>query len=207
MGPGWLDAEEKEKEEEEEEPASCSSSSSCPSSSSWRRLSSSSSTVCGALHPGACRDRYAQCTLCRLSEIPQVQFLVWPVVVLGQGLSSRQRTVDVPQLPSRVGFVQFLDKVVDMPIVVLFFDKVVDVPVVQVSEVPKVQFRCGADRGVMPQIMGMKVTQLSWCGADGGARVSGHFSSHRDGYASSVGMAAMKGFSAFLAFFALLLVV
>ena len=32
---------------------------------------------------------------------------------------------------SSLGFVQFLDKVVDTPVVVQFFDKVADVPVVQ----------------------------------------------------------------------------
>ena len=45
-----------------------------------------------------------------------------------------KKTVEVPQLPSRVGFVQFLDKVVDTPTVVQFFDKVADVPVVQVPQ-------------------------------------------------------------------------
>ena len=44
-----------------------------------------------------------------------------------------QKTVHVPQLPSR-WVVQFLDKVVDMPVVVQRVDKVVDVPVVQVLQ-------------------------------------------------------------------------
>ena len=38
----------------------------------------------------ACSVRKARCTLCMLLEISLVQFLVWPVVVLRQGLSSRQ---------------------------------------------------------------------------------------------------------------------
>ena len=43
-----------------------------------------------------------------------------------------QKTEEVPKLPSRLGFVQFLDKVVDTPDVAQFFDKVADVPFVQV---------------------------------------------------------------------------
>ena len=43
------------------------------------------------------------------------------------------KTVEVPQLPSHL-VVQFLDKVVDMPVVVQRVDNVVDVPVVQVPQ-------------------------------------------------------------------------
>ena len=52
------------------------------------------------------------------------------------------KTVEVPQLPS-LWVVQFLDKVVDMPVVVQRVDKVVDVPV----QVP--QFIDGLDVAVI----------------------------------------------------------
>ena len=55
------------------------------------------------------------------------------------------QTVEVSQLPSR-WVVQFLDKVVDMPVVVQRVDKVVDVPVVQLP-----QFIDGLDVAVIMQ--------------------------------------------------------
>ena len=82
------------------------------------------------------------------------------------------KTVEVPQLPSR-WVVQFLDKVVDMPVVVQPFDKVVDVFVVQVP-----QFIDGLDVAVMMQRRGVlhtvKVPQTQFI-----ARVSGHSSSQQ----------------------------
>ena len=56
-----------------------------------------------------------------------------------------QKTVEVPQLPSR-WVVQFLDKVVDMPVVVQRVEKVIDVPVVQMP-----QFIDGMDVPVIMQ--------------------------------------------------------
>ena len=62
-----------------------------------------------------------------------------------------------PMSPVRV---QFLGKVVDMPIVLQFFDMVALVPVVQVQ-----LLRLGPDRGVVPQIMEeiVKVPSLRFC--------------------------------------------
>ena len=45
---------------------------------------------------------------------------------------------------SLLGFVQFLDKVVNMPVVVQIFDKVVDVPVVQARRLSECAENCGA---------------------------------------------------------------
>ena len=64
-------------------------------------------------------------------EVPQLQFII--VGLEMHSIETVQKTVEVPQLPSR-WVVQFLDKVVDMPVVVLRVDKVVDVPVVQVPQ-------------------------------------------------------------------------
>ena len=76
-------------------------------------------------------------------EVLQLQF-----VVVGLGMhriETVQKTVEVPQLPSR-WVVQFLDKVVDMPVVVQRVDKVIDVPVVQMP-----QFIDGMDVPVIMQ--------------------------------------------------------
>ena len=86
-----------------------------------------------------------------------------------------QKTVEVPQLQ--------------------FSDKLVDVPVVQVVVVPQVHFfgygrRC--DHSATSCLETVKVPQTQFI-----AGVGGHSSSHRDGYAFCVGMAAVKGFSAF----------
>ena len=65
-------------------------------------------------------------TVLKTVEVPQLQFII---VGLGMHLiETVQKTVEVPQLPSRL-VVQFMDKVVDMP-VVQCVDKVVDVSVV-----------------------------------------------------------------------------
>ena len=77
-------------------------------------------------------------------EVPQLQFII--VGLEMHLIETVQKTVEVPQLPSRVGFVQFLDKVVDMPVVVQRVCKVVDVPVVQVP-----QFIDGLDVAVIMQ--------------------------------------------------------
>ena len=55
--------------------------------------------------PVACRDGYAQCTLCKFVEISQVQLVGVPVVVRQGSGPDAQITVEVPQL-------QFLAKVV-----------------------------------------------------------------------------------------------
>ena len=90
-------------------------------------------------------------------EVPQLQFVVWLEM---QRIDTVQKTVEVPQLPSRVGFVQFLDKVVDMPVVGQIFDKAADVPVVQARRwsrraencgVPQLQF---SDKVDMPEVPG-----------------------------------------------------
>ena len=66
-------------------------------------------------------------TVLKTVEVPQLQFII---VGLGMHLNEIvQKTVEVPQLPSRL-VVQFMDKVVDMP-VVQCVDKVVDVAVVR----------------------------------------------------------------------------
>ena len=68
-------------------------------------------------------------------------------IIVGLGMhliETVQKTVEVPQLPSRL-VVQFMDKVVDMP-VVQCVDKVVDVPVVQLP-----QFIDGVDVPVIMQ--------------------------------------------------------
>ena len=59
-------------------------------------------------------------------EVPQLQFII--VGLEMHLIETVQKTVEVPQLPSR-WVVQFLDKVVDLPFVVQRVDKVVDVPV------------------------------------------------------------------------------
>ena len=126
-------------------------------------------------------------------EIPQVQFLEnvvdVPVVCDVRCFCvSKQKIVEVPQLPSRVGLVQFLDKVADMPVVVLFFDKVVDVPCCAGARLQLA--RCGADRGVMPQIIEIvEVIQLArWrcrrCSSCGFGRPYDH--------AATLGLATVK---------------
>ena len=86
-----------------------------------------------------------------------MQFVVWLEM---QRIDTVQKTVEVPQLPSRVGFVQFLHKVVDMPVVGQIFDKAADVPVVQARRwsrraencgVPQLQF---SDKVDMPEVPG-----------------------------------------------------
>ena len=63
---------------------------------------------------------------------------------------------------SSPGFVQFLDKVVDMPVVVQFFEMVVDVPVVQIVDVG-VQF---LDTVIdMPVIVHVLVRRAESCGS------------------------------------------
>ena len=67
---------------------------------------------------------------------------------------------------SSLGFVQFLDKVVDTPVVVHFFDKVADVPVVQAWRwsrraencgVPQLQF---SDKLDMPVVVNDRCSEL-----------------------------------------------
>ena len=64
-------------------------------------------------------------TVLKTVEVPQLQFIVGLEMHL---IETVLKTVEVPQL-SRVWLVQFLDKVVETPVVVQFFDKVADVPV------------------------------------------------------------------------------
>ena len=92
------------------------------------------------LLPGPVLERFVEeifdkdgVTVLTTAEVPQLQFII---VGLGMHpIETVQKTVEFPQLPSRVGFVQFLDKVVATPVVVQIFDKVADVLLCRCSEV------------------------------------------------------------------------